>query len=134
MVLSIGLALRAVGIGVPGNKIASAVVNIVLTAGIFAAFWGLGVEFRLAGVRHRDRVPGPCGGRLSDRAGLSGALAAQAQVAAAVGLGSSRPGRSSRPRSSRGALGGGARSPLPAAHARVRMRYLDIKRYSPEVR
>ncbi|GAB1821882.1 metal-dependent hydrolase [Herbidospora sp. RD11066] len=49
VVLSIGLALRAIGIGVPGNKIASAVVNIVLTGGIFAAFWGLGVSYAWLG-------------------------------------------------------------------------------------
>ncbi len=134
VVLSIGLALRAVGIGVPGNKIASAVVNIVLTAGIFAAFWGLGVSYAwlgfAIGIGCLVHVAGDC---LTER-GVPGAVAAQAQVAAAVGLGSQdrEEVRDQDPRP--GALGGRAGSALPAAHARVRMRYLDIKRYSPQVR
>ncbi|GIH99647.1 metal-dependent hydrolase [Planobispora takensis] len=38
VVLLIGLALRAIGIGIPGKKFASAMVNIAMTAGLFAVF------------------------------------------------------------------------------------------------
>jgi membrane-bound metal-dependent hydrolase YbcI (DUF457 family) len=49
VVLMIGLALRAVGIGVPGKTITSAVVNVVLTAGLFVAFFMFGVGYAWLG-------------------------------------------------------------------------------------
>ncbi len=49
VVLMIGLALRAVGIGVPGKTITSAVVNVVLTAGLFVAFYMFGVGYAWLG-------------------------------------------------------------------------------------
>lgn len=38
VVLMVGLALRAIGIGIPGKKLASAMVNVGLTAGIYVVF------------------------------------------------------------------------------------------------
>ncbi|GAA0431135.1 membrane protein [Acrocarpospora corrugata] len=49
VVLAIGLALRAIGIGVPGKKFTSALVNIGLTAGLFATFLTLGVQYAWLG-------------------------------------------------------------------------------------
>ncbi|ETK32448.1 metal-dependent hydrolase [Microbispora sp. ATCC PTA-5024] len=49
VVLMIGLALRAVGIGVPGRTITSAVVNIVLTAALYLTFLMLGVTYSWIG-------------------------------------------------------------------------------------
>lgn len=49
VVLMIGLALRAVGIGVPGKTITSAVVNVALTAGLFVTFLMLGVGYAWLG-------------------------------------------------------------------------------------
>ncbi|WP_433224419.1 metal-dependent hydrolase [Microtetraspora malaysiensis] len=49
VVLMIGLSLRAIGIGVPGKTLTSAVVNIFLTAGVFATFLLLGVGYAWLG-------------------------------------------------------------------------------------
>ncbi|MFE3452095.1 metal-dependent hydrolase [Nonomuraea sp. NPDC059194] len=50
VVLLIGLALRAIGIGIPGNKLGSAMVNVGLTAGLFVVFRSLGVGYAWLGV------------------------------------------------------------------------------------
>ncbi|MFC4063151.1 metal-dependent hydrolase [Planomonospora corallina] len=50
VVLLIGLALRAIGIGVPGKKFASAMVNVALTAGLFLVFRSDGVGYAWLGV------------------------------------------------------------------------------------
>ncbi|WP_214107524.1 metal-dependent hydrolase [Acrocarpospora catenulata] len=50
VVLSIGLAIRAIGIGVPGKRLASAMVNVALTAGLFATFLTLGVQYAWLGL------------------------------------------------------------------------------------
>ncbi|MBB6349275.1 metal-dependent hydrolase [Nonomuraea muscovyensis] len=50
VVLLIGLALRAIGIGIPGNKAGSALVNIGLTAGLYAVFLSLGVGYAWLGL------------------------------------------------------------------------------------
>lgn len=50
VVLLIGLALRAIGIGIPGNKAGSALINIGLTAGLFAVFLSLGVGYAWLGL------------------------------------------------------------------------------------
>ncbi|MEZ0072667.1 metal-dependent hydrolase [Planotetraspora sp. GP83] len=49
IVLMIGLALRAVGIGVPGHTITSALVNVALTAGLFVTFHMMGVTYSWLG-------------------------------------------------------------------------------------
>ncbi|MCT9929496.1 metal-dependent hydrolase [Planotetraspora sp. A-T 1434] len=49
VVLMIGLALRAVGIGVPGHTITSALVNMALTAGLFVTFHMMGVTYSWLG-------------------------------------------------------------------------------------
>ncbi|GGP83842.1 metal-dependent hydrolase [Streptosporangium pseudovulgare] len=48
--LLIGLAIRAVGIGVPGNKAASAMVDIGLTAGLFIVFRSYHVGYAWLGL------------------------------------------------------------------------------------
>ncbi|GAA3081556.1 metal-dependent hydrolase [Streptosporangium carneum] len=50
VVLLIGLALRAIGIGVPGKKFASAMVNIGLTFGLFVVFRSDNVGYAWLGV------------------------------------------------------------------------------------
>lgn len=50
VVLLIGLALRAIGIGIPGNKAGSAMVNIGLTAGLFAVFMSFTVGYAWLGL------------------------------------------------------------------------------------
>lgn len=50
VVLMIGLALRALAIGVPGKTITSAVVNILLTAVLFLVFGSLGVGYGWLGL------------------------------------------------------------------------------------
>ncbi|GAA3797513.1 metal-dependent hydrolase [Sphaerisporangium flaviroseum] len=50
VILMIGLALRAVGIGIPGKTITSALVNIGLTAGTFVAFHSQGVGYLWLGL------------------------------------------------------------------------------------
>jgi membrane-bound metal-dependent hydrolase YbcI (DUF457 family) len=50
VVLLIGLALRAIGVGIPGNKLGSAMVNIGLTAGLFAVFLSLDVGYAWLGL------------------------------------------------------------------------------------
>ncbi|WP_084957789.1 metal-dependent hydrolase [Thermoactinospora rubra] len=50
VVLLIGLALRAIGIGIPRNKLGSAMVNIGLTAGLYAVFMSLGVGYAWLGL------------------------------------------------------------------------------------
>jgi membrane-bound metal-dependent hydrolase YbcI (DUF457 family) len=50
VVLMIGLALRALAVGVPGKTITSAVVNILLTAGLFLIFQSLGVGYGWLGL------------------------------------------------------------------------------------
>jgi membrane-bound metal-dependent hydrolase YbcI (DUF457 family) len=45
VILMIGLALRAIGIGIPGKTITSALVNIGLTAGTFILFHARGIEY-----------------------------------------------------------------------------------------
>ncbi|GAA3128587.1 hypothetical protein GCM10010466_19150 [Planomonospora alba] len=50
VVLMIGLALRAIGIGIPGKKFASAMVNVALTAGLFLVFRSDGVGYAWLGV------------------------------------------------------------------------------------
>ncbi|MER7213272.1 metal-dependent hydrolase [Streptosporangium sp. NPDC000239] len=50
VVLLIGLALRAIGIGVPGKKVASAMVNIGLTFGLFVVFRNENVGYAWLGV------------------------------------------------------------------------------------
>ncbi|WP_250573217.1 metal-dependent hydrolase [Nonomuraea sediminis] len=50
VVLLIGLALRAIGVGIPGNKAGSAMINIGLTAGIFAVLLSLHVGYAWLGM------------------------------------------------------------------------------------
>ncbi|MEV5407597.1 metal-dependent hydrolase [Thermopolyspora sp. NPDC052614] len=50
VVLMIGLALRALAVGVPGRTITSAVVNILLTAALFLIFGSLGVGYGWLGL------------------------------------------------------------------------------------
>ncbi|MEU8245068.1 metal-dependent hydrolase [Nonomuraea sp. NPDC048916] len=50
VVLLIGLALRAIGVGIPGNKMGSALVNIGLTAGLYAVFFSQGVGYAWLGL------------------------------------------------------------------------------------
>ncbi|MFI6786988.1 metal-dependent hydrolase [Nonomuraea sp. NPDC050383] len=50
VVLLVGLALRAIGIGIPGNKLGSALVNIGLTAGLYAVFLSQGVGYAWLGM------------------------------------------------------------------------------------
>ncbi|MDF5757929.1 metal-dependent hydrolase [Spongiactinospora sp. TRM90649] len=50
VVLMIGLALRAIGIGIPGKKAASAMVNVGLTVGLYAVFRSLGVQYAWLGL------------------------------------------------------------------------------------
>ncbi|MBA2894467.1 metal-dependent hydrolase [Nonomuraea soli] len=50
VILMVGLALRAIGIGVPGNKWGSMMVNIGLTAGIYVVFMSLGVGYAWLGL------------------------------------------------------------------------------------
>jgi membrane-bound metal-dependent hydrolase YbcI (DUF457 family) len=50
VILMIGLALRAVGVGVPGRTITSAIVNVAMTAGLFVTFVNLGVAYAWLGV------------------------------------------------------------------------------------
>ncbi|MGW5683770.1 metal-dependent hydrolase [Nonomuraea sp. NPDC003754] len=50
VVLLIGLALRAIGIGIPGNKLGSAMVNIGLTAGLYVVFRSLEVGYAWLGL------------------------------------------------------------------------------------
>ncbi|MBF8190487.1 metal-dependent hydrolase [Nonomuraea sp. K274] len=50
VVLLIGLALRAIGVGIPGNKAGSAMINIALTAGLYAVFLSLAVGYAWLGL------------------------------------------------------------------------------------
>jgi membrane-bound metal-dependent hydrolase YbcI (DUF457 family) len=50
VVLLIGLSLRAIGIGIPGNKLGSALVNIGLTAGLYVVFMSMAVGYAWLGV------------------------------------------------------------------------------------
>jgi membrane-bound metal-dependent hydrolase YbcI (DUF457 family) len=50
VVLMIGLALRAIGIGIPGNKMGSAMVNIALTVGLYAVFRSYEVGYAWLGL------------------------------------------------------------------------------------
>lgn len=50
VVLLIGLALRALGIGIPGKKLGSALVNIGITAGLYAVFLSQGVGYAWLGL------------------------------------------------------------------------------------
>jgi membrane-bound metal-dependent hydrolase YbcI (DUF457 family) len=50
VVLLIGLALRAIGIGIPGKKLGSAMVNIGLTAGLFVVFQSMQVDYAWLGL------------------------------------------------------------------------------------
>lgn len=50
VVLLIGLALRAIGVGIPGNKMGSAMINIGLTAGLFVVFMSMGVGYAWLGL------------------------------------------------------------------------------------
>ncbi|WP_043614008.1 metal-dependent hydrolase [Nonomuraea candida] len=50
VVLLIGLALRAIGIGIPGNKAGSIMINIGLTAGLYAVFMSLDVGYAWLGL------------------------------------------------------------------------------------
>ncbi|GAA0912465.1 hypothetical protein GCM10009560_03210 [Nonomuraea longicatena] len=50
VVLLVGLALRAIGIGIPGKKLGSAMVNIGLTAGLFVVFQSMGVGYAWLGL------------------------------------------------------------------------------------
>ncbi|MFD0471915.1 metal-dependent hydrolase [Nonomuraea thailandensis] len=50
VVLLIGLALRAIGVGIPGNKIGSIMVNIGMTAGLYAVFMSLDVGYAWLGL------------------------------------------------------------------------------------
>ncbi|WP_285775555.1 metal-dependent hydrolase [Microtetraspora sp. NBRC 13810] len=50
VVLMVGLALRAIGIGIPGKKFASAMVNIALTVGLFAVFRSYEVGYAWLGL------------------------------------------------------------------------------------
>jgi membrane-bound metal-dependent hydrolase YbcI (DUF457 family) len=50
VVLLIGLGLRAIGIGIPGKKLGSAMVNIALTVGLFAVFRSFEVGYAWLGL------------------------------------------------------------------------------------
>ncbi|MCG5213962.1 metal-dependent hydrolase [Streptosporangium soli] len=50
VVLMIGLALRAIGIGIPGKKLASALVNAGLTIGLYAVFRSFDVGYAWLGL------------------------------------------------------------------------------------
>ncbi|WP_433500499.1 metal-dependent hydrolase [Sphaerimonospora sp. CA-214678] len=50
VVLMIGLALRAVGVGVPRKTITSAVINVALTVATFVVFLSMGVTYTWLGV------------------------------------------------------------------------------------
>ncbi|PZG45498.1 hydrolase [Spongiactinospora gelatinilytica] len=50
VVLMIGLALRAIGIGIPGRRLGSALVNIGLTVGLYAVFRSLEVGYAWLGL------------------------------------------------------------------------------------
>ncbi|SDH32936.1 LexA-binding, inner membrane-associated putative hydrolase [Sinosporangium album] len=50
VVLMIGLALRAIGIGIPGKKLASAAVNVAMTVGLFVVFRSYGVGYAWLGL------------------------------------------------------------------------------------
>ncbi|MEW9530283.1 metal-dependent hydrolase [Microbispora sp. NPDC049125] len=50
VVLMIGLALRAVGFGVPGKTLTSAAVNVAMTAGLYLTFYSLGVTYSWLGI------------------------------------------------------------------------------------
>ncbi|WP_219470535.1 metal-dependent hydrolase [Nonomuraea rhizosphaerae] len=50
VVLLIGLALRAIGIGIPGNKLGSVMINIGMTAGLFAVFMSMNVGYAWLGM------------------------------------------------------------------------------------
>jgi len=50
VVLMIGLALRALAVGVPGRTITSAVVNVLLTTAIFVILGSLGVGYEWLGL------------------------------------------------------------------------------------
>lgn len=50
VVLMVGLAIRAVGIGVPGKTLTSAIVNVGLTAALFLTFLTLGVTYSWLGL------------------------------------------------------------------------------------
>lgn len=50
VVLLIGLALRALGFGIPGRTLTSALVNIGLTAALFVIFHSLGVGYAWLGL------------------------------------------------------------------------------------
>jgi membrane-bound metal-dependent hydrolase YbcI (DUF457 family) len=50
VILMIGLALRALAIGVPGKTITSAVVNVALTAVLFVTFHSLDVRYAWLGL------------------------------------------------------------------------------------
>ncbi|MFG1699206.1 metal-dependent hydrolase [Nonomuraea sp. NPDC049309] len=50
VILLIGLSLRAIGVGIPGNKLGSAMINIGMTAGLYAVFLSLDVEYAWLGL------------------------------------------------------------------------------------
>ncbi|GAA4189900.1 metal-dependent hydrolase [Streptosporangium oxazolinicum] len=50
VILLIGLALRSIGIGIPGKKFASAMLNIGMTAGLFVVFRSDNVEYAWLGL------------------------------------------------------------------------------------
>ncbi|HEY9522007.1 MAG TPA: metal-dependent hydrolase [Thermopolyspora sp.] len=50
VILMIGLALRALAIGVPGKTITSALVNVCLTVALFVVFRDVGVEYAWLGL------------------------------------------------------------------------------------
>ncbi|TDE50201.1 metal-dependent hydrolase [Nonomuraea mesophila] len=50
VVLLIGLALRAIGVGIPGNKLGSIMINIGMTAGLYAVFLSLEVGYAWLGL------------------------------------------------------------------------------------
>ncbi|MFI6322177.1 metal-dependent hydrolase [Nonomuraea sp. NPDC050556] len=50
VVLLIGLALRAIGIGIPGNKLGSAMINVGITTGLFVVFRSMEVGYAWLGM------------------------------------------------------------------------------------
>lgn len=50
VVLLIGLSLRAIGVGIPRKKFASAMVNIGMTAGLYAVFLSMDVGYAWLGL------------------------------------------------------------------------------------
>lgn len=50
VVLLIGLALRAIGIGIPGNRLGSAMINVGITAGLFVVFRSMEVGYAWLGM------------------------------------------------------------------------------------